>query len=326
MLPELLLLRFQLRVPLLVLLVVPLVPFALQVELLLMFPLLLLLSADAFLKGLLVLVRLLHILLDLLQLLLLAADLVQQIVQLLLLDLVLDPEVLHLLLQVLLPALLPVDLAALRLHELLYLGDVVLRLPPLLLHALDLLEAAGCDAPEHLRALLQHVPVLLQLVALRRQLRELELLLGAHAGAFLNALLQVGDLRLVLVDGLLGLLLLLQRLLHQLLLRLDVSAEVRDRLLVLGGRFHRRLNALGARADLGVEVADLLREALLGLVGPHERLVQLLVLRAEWLEDPLPRPAQLLQGLLVVLLQGLHGSGRIALVGRHGFEDADRAR
>mmetsp|Transcript_98233 Transcript_98233/g.283449 ORF Transcript_98233/g.283449 Transcript_98233/m.283449 type:complete len:254 (+) Transcript_98233:1743-2504(+) len=250
-----------------------LVPLDFLLELLLQLLLLFQLRPSAQLQGLVLLVGLLQLLLQLAQVRLLGAGVTEDVVQLLLPHLVLDTQVLHLLLEVFLPALLSLHLHPLRLYELLNLGNHLFGARPLLLDLLNLLVATDADLGEHLCVLLQHVAVLLELVPLCGELRQLQLLLRVHPGAHFDPFLKLGDLFFVLVDLLLRQRLLLQGLLDELLLGLDVPAEGRYLLLVLGGRLHGHLYALRALRELCVEISDLLCETLLRLMGPHQGLV-----------------------------------------------------
>mmetsp|Transcript_36861 Transcript_36861/g.97610 ORF Transcript_36861/g.97610 Transcript_36861/m.97610 type:complete len:466 (+) Transcript_36861:1406-2803(+) len=299
----------ELQLPLLVVLHVLLVLRQLLLELLLQLSLLVHPVAHSLLQSLLLLLRLQDVLLDLPEAVLLLGPVPVDIGELLMAYLVLDTQVLHLPLELLLAALLLVDLIPLLLDHLLHVVDRVLRFCELRLHPLKLLEAALGDPLQHVQVHPHLLGVLLEHGLVYFELPQLRLLLGAHAGAQLYPVHEFGYLRLELCDGLLGRLLLLQGLLDQLLLGLDVAPERRDLLLVLGGGLHRILHLLRAGADLRIKVADLLRQPLLRLVRPEQGLVQLLILIAEFLRHLSLGACKLLDGVLIVLLEGLQGRG-----------------
>mmetsp|Transcript_27932 Transcript_27932/g.92772 ORF Transcript_27932/g.92772 Transcript_27932/m.92772 type:complete len:378 (-) Transcript_27932:48-1181(-) len=154
---------------------------------------------------------------------------------------------------------------------------------------------------------LEHVAILDQVILFLHQLVDHVLLVDAQTGPLLHEPTQLRDLSLQVLNRLFGPLLLLVRGLDHFPCALDLPLQRSDRLLVLLRQLQGSLHLDRILDDLGVQLAALLDQVLLTLVGLLERAVQLLVLLAEVLQGLVAN--ELLQNLLEVPLQGLESGG-----------------
>ena len=184
------------------------------------------------------------------------------------------------------------------LHLLLALGLLVRRGPggrgvvaqdlQLILHS-QLIRLRRSELLRHLHDLFpEHDDLVHLLVALRRELIALShhvlnllLLLRAAAAALRCGFGEIGNLLLQRLDILLGSRLFLLGRVHHLPRLLHLALELVDRSLVLVRQFQRALDLRRVGDDLRVEVAALLDEPLLAVVGVDQRAEDLLVLLLE---------------------------------------------